>query len=87
MVRQDPLQFDLVLTDMNMPGMSGIDVAREVLALRPGLPVVITTGYVRASDVAVTREMGVRDVILKPDTIEELANLVARYLRADRGEG
>ena len=85
MVRQDPLQFDLVLTDMNMPGMSGIDVAREVGALRPDLPVVITTGYVRASDVAATRDIGVRDIILKPDTIEELANLVGRYLRAEKG--
>jgi PAS domain S-box-containing protein len=80
-VRQDAGQFDLVLTDMNMPGMSGIDVAREVMAIRRDLPVVITTGYVRAADVAVTREMGVRDLILKPDTIEELANIIARYLR------
>ncbi|MBB6095352.1 PAS domain S-box-containing protein [Povalibacter uvarum] len=81
LVKQDAAQFDLVLTDMNMPGMSGIDVAREVMAIRRDLPVVITTGYVRATDVAVTREIGVRDLILKPDTIEELANTIARYLR------
>jgi PAS domain S-box-containing protein len=79
-VEKDPQAFDLVLTDMNMPGMSGIDVAREVLALRPTLPVVITTGYVRASDVAATRSLGLRDLILKPDTIDELARLVARAL-------
>jgi CheY-like chemotaxis protein len=65
---------------MNMPGMSGIDVAREVLARRPTLPVVITTGYVRASDIAATRTLGIRDLILKPDTIDELASLVGRYL-------
>ena len=79
-VAKNPQDFDLVLTDMNMPGMSGIDVAREVLALRPTLPVVITTGYVRAVDVAATRSLGIRDLILKPDTIDELASLVARYL-------
>ena len=65
-----------------MPGLSGIDVARQVLAIRPDLPVLITTGYVRASDVAVTRELGVRDLILKPDTIEELGATVARYLQS-----
>ncbi len=79
-IDKDPQAFDLVLTDMNMPGMSGIDVAREVLARRPTLPVVITTGYVRASDVAATRSLGIRDLILKPDTIDELATLVERYL-------
>lgn len=79
-VAKNPQDFDLVLTDMNMPGMSGIDVARDVLALRPTLPVVITTGYVRAVDVAATRSLGIRDLVLKPDTIDELASLVARYL-------
>jgi len=81
-VRASPGGFDLVITDMNMPGLSGIDVARQVLAIRPDLPVLITTGYVRASDVAVTRELGVRDLILKPDTIEELGATVARYLQS-----
>ncbi len=84
-VDRDPQAFDLVLTDMNMPGMSGIDVAREILSRRPALPVVITTGYVRASDVAATRSLGIRDLILKPDTIDELASLVARYLRDPAG--
>ncbi|HEY5808768.1 MAG TPA: ATP-binding protein [Povalibacter sp.] len=76
----NPQSFDLVITDMNMPGMSGIDVARQVLEIRPELPVVITTGYVRSSDIAAIRDMGVRDLILKPDTIEELAAVVGRYL-------
>jgi PAS domain S-box-containing protein len=77
----NPQSFDLVITDMNMPGMSGIDVARQVLEIRPELPVVITTGYVRSSDIAAIRDMGVRDLILKPDTIEELAAVVGRYLQ------
>ena len=76
----DPYSFDLVVTDLNMPGMNGIDVAREVLAVRPDLPVVITTGYVRAADVATTRSLGIRELVLKPDTIEELARIVDRYL-------
>ena len=80
LVRQTPEAFDLVITDLNMPGMSGLDVARELLALRPALAIVITTGYVRTDDVAAARELGVRDVILKPDTIDELAAVVQKHL-------
>lgn len=42
----DPGGFDAVVTDLSMPGMSGLDLAREVLALRPGIPVLIATGYI-----------------------------------------
>lgn len=80
-VRRDPAAFDLIITDMNMPGMSGIDVAREMLALRSDLSIVITTGYVRSTDVALARSLGVRDLILKPDTIEDLAGIVGQYLQ------
>jgi PAS domain S-box-containing protein len=45
LVRQNPGAFDVVLTDLSMPGLSGTDVAREVLRIRPGLPVVLTSGY------------------------------------------
>ncbi|MGH8175883.1 MAG: ATP-binding protein [Steroidobacter sp.] len=79
-VRSAPQSFDLVITDLNMPGMSGLDVSRELLSIRRDLPVVITTGYVRAADAAAARELGVRDMILKPDTIDELAAIVQKFL-------
>jgi PAS domain S-box-containing protein len=44
-VRANPQAFDVVLTDLSMPGLSGTDVAREVMRIRPGLPVVLTSGY------------------------------------------
>jgi CheY-like chemotaxis protein len=44
-VRASPQGFDIVLTDFSMPGLSGTDVAREVARIRPGLPVVLTSGY------------------------------------------
>ncbi|MDA8164483.1 MAG: DUF3365 domain-containing protein, partial [Desulfobacteraceae bacterium] len=43
--RERPRDFDLVLTDMTMPGKTGEDVARELLVLRPGLPVILCTGF------------------------------------------
>ena len=61
-----------MVTDLSMPAMSGFDLAREILALRPGVPVVITSGFVRPADQETAQRLGVRDFILKPDTINQL---------------
>lgn len=45
-VRADPGRFDLLATDFSMPGISGLDVAVELVRLRPDLPVALTSGYV-----------------------------------------
>jgi PAS domain S-box-containing protein len=78
-VRADPSQFDLVVTDLNMPGMSGLDVAREVSRLRPDLPVVLASGYVTDELRAQALAAGVRQVIYKPNTVEELCDAVDRF--------
>lgn len=49
--RVDPYQFDLVVTDFNMPGTSGLQVAAQVMAIRPDISVVLTSGYVNAEPV------------------------------------
>jgi CheY-like chemotaxis protein/anti-sigma regulatory factor (Ser/Thr protein kinase) len=76
--RADPQSYDAVISDMSMPRMSGLDLAREVLGLRPDLPFVITTGYVRDSDAALARQLGVRAVLVKPDTMDALAAALER---------
>jgi CheY-like chemotaxis protein len=58
-------EFAVVLTDFNMPEMSGIDLARVLAQQRPGLPVVITTGYVSAGLRAEAQQIGVRQVLQK----------------------
>ena len=76
--RAHPQDFDLVVTDLAMPSMSGFDLARAVLALRPQLPVLMTSGYVRAEDEATAREIGIREVMLKPVTVAELGRVLGR---------
>ncbi len=49
--RTQPQDYDIVMTDLLMPDMSGFDLAREVLALRPNMPVLMTTGYIGGEDV------------------------------------
>jgi two-component system, cell cycle sensor histidine kinase and response regulator CckA len=75
-VRTDPTQFDLVVTDLNMPGTSGLEVAREVARLRPDLPVVLASGYITEELRRQVAETGVRQVIYKPNTVEELCAVV-----------
>ena len=75
-----PDEFDLVLTDLSMPGMSGIEFAQSVLALRPGTLVVIATGHIQDKDVEKARAAGVHEVIQKPNTLDEMSRTVNRLL-------
>lgn len=78
--RRAPARFDLVVTDLSMPGASGLDFARAVLAIRPEIPVVLTTGYIEPGDLDLAHDIGVREVILKPTTIEEMGRAFHRLL-------
>ena len=75
-----PQDYDLVLTDLSMPGMSGMEVSRRVLQIRPDIPVLLATGYVRNEDVQQARVIGIREVIWKPQTISEMGDLLAQQL-------
>ena len=85
MLRRDPHAFDLVLTDYNMPGMSGLDVAREIMAIRADLPVAIATGF--ADEVLRTRAAAaaVREIVPKPLSVDEFYATVERLLRTGSG--
>ena len=74
----DPAAFDLVVTDYNMPGMSGLDVARKVRLIRDDLPVVIASGFIDETLRAQARGAGVRELVFKANAIEDLCNAFAR---------
>ncbi len=76
----DPEAVDLLVTDHNMPGMSGLELAYEAGRLRPGLPVVVATGFVTDELKAIAATVGVRDVIYKPDTFAELGAAIRAAL-------
>jgi PAS domain S-box-containing protein len=75
-----PDRFDLVVTDMAMPRMSGIDFAQQVLAIRPDIPVLLASGYVRPEEVERAREAGIRKVIWKPSTLSEMGQIFREEL-------
>jgi two-component system, cell cycle sensor histidine kinase and response regulator CckA len=75
-LRADPTAYDLLLTDYNMPGMSGLDVAREVGALMPDLPVAIISGFIDETLREQAQRAGVRDLIFKADSVEVVCDSV-----------
>ena len=77
----DAPHFDLVLTDFNMPGLSGLEVARAIRDARPNLPVIVISGYITDELRARAAEVGVRDLIAKPHEVEELRDTVHRLLK------
>ncbi len=79
-LRAAPDSFDLVVTDQNMPDCSGLDLARLLLAVRPGLPLVICSGYVDPELHSRAAAAGVRAIVHKEYVVEELAATLARVL-------
>jgi PAS domain S-box-containing protein len=74
--RETPNAFDLVVTDHNMPGASGLDVAREIRAIRSDMPIAIISGYLSDDLIRKSSEIGVTEVVYKPNTIEELCQSI-----------
>ncbi len=74
----EPAAFDLMVTDYNMPGISGLDVAREARAIRADLPVVVVSGYVDETLRTQAAGTGVSELIYKADGVGELCAALAR---------
>ena len=72
--------FDLVITDLGMPGLSGWDVARAVKELRPGTPVAMVTGWSEQIDPGAAGSEGVDYLIAKPFRRQEIRVMVASAL-------
>jgi PAS domain S-box-containing protein len=80
----DPDRFDVVITDLSMPRLSGRDLAARMLQVRPQLPIILATGYIRPEDTKSARQMGIAELILKPNTVDGLGHLVHRILTERR---
>ena len=74
--RRRPQDYDVVVTDLALQGADGWTVAQDVLAVRPDLPVVITSGYVASHDQERARSLGVRGLVPKSESMEQLCRLL-----------
>ncbi len=82
--------IDVVVTDLSMPVMNGFDLVVALHGIRADVPVLMTSGYTREEDQQRAAQLGIGRIILKPDTVEELARELDQRcaeLRAERRSG
>jgi CheY-like chemotaxis protein len=80
MFRGNPEMFDLVITDMTMPNMTGKSLAKEMMVIRPEIPVILYTGFSEQIDENSAREMGIKAYLMKPIVMHDLAKTVREVL-------
>ncbi len=78
--RSEPQAFDLVITDMTMPNLTGDNLAVEMMKIRSNIPVILCTGYSKKISEKSAVEMGIRSLIYKPIVKADLARTVRKVL-------
>ncbi|MCF8085133.1 MAG: response regulator [Deltaproteobacteria bacterium] len=77
---EDPQAFDLIITDQTMPEMTGKELVREMLTIRPDLPIILCTGYSQQIDEKEAKAMGIRGFVTKPIVMREMAQTIREVL-------
>lgn len=80
--QNQPDDFDLVIADQTMPGMSGFDMARMMLQIRHDIPIILCTGYSALVDEQKAKSQGIREFALKPLNNSTIAGLIRKVLDA-----
>ena len=78
--RTQPRKFDLVITDMTMPNMTGVQLANEILKVRPDIPIILCTGYSEMIDEKNSKKFGIQAFLMKPVLLEEIARTIRKVL-------
>ncbi len=78
--RAGPDKFDLVITDQAMPNLTGIELSKELIQLRPDIPIILCTGFSETVSPEKAQTLGIRELILKPISRDQLAITVRKVL-------
>jgi PAS domain S-box-containing protein len=79
-VSADPKHFDMVITDFALPDVTGVELVRALRRIRADLPIVVTSGLIDSADADAVRQLGVRELLLKPSEFDELCAVIQRTL-------
>ena len=79
-----PNRFDLVITDMTMPKMTGDELSKEFLRIRPDIPIILCTGFSHAITEEEAKTMGIRAFVMKPILKDKIALTVNRVLHENK---
>jgi CheY-like chemotaxis protein len=78
--RKTPNKFDLVITDQTMPNKTGTQLTRELLRLRPDIPVILCTGFSETVNKENFRALGIRGFVMKPIVKNDIAKIIRKVL-------
>jgi PAS domain S-box-containing protein len=73
-------RFDLVITDMTMPNMTGVELATKLLEIRPDIPIILCTGFSDLTDVNKAKAIGIREFLMKPIVKDQIASSIRKVL-------
>jgi len=80
--RAQPDRFDLVITDQTMPNMTGVQLARELMRIRPDIPIILITGFSEIVPPEKAKKMGIREYLMKPVVTSNFGKAIRRALDA-----
>lgn len=78
--RKAPFKYDLVITDQTMPKMTGMELARELIRMQPNIPIILCTGFAAGLDEDKARDSGIRELLMKPVLLRQMADTVRKVL-------
>jgi PAS domain S-box-containing protein len=84
--RENPGDFALVITDMTMPGMTGVELSLEILKIKPGFPIILCTGFSELISEGEAKALGIRRFLMKPVFLDTLAGEIRTVLDASQSE-
>ena len=85
-IKADPNYFDLILTDLTMPGMSGLELSKEIKKLNPDLPIILCTGFNQGLTKEICESAGIMKMVMKPLTFSQLSDTVYNALNIGDSE-
>ncbi|MGV1099106.1 PAS domain S-box protein [Thiovibrio sp. JS02] len=83
--RNEPDSFDLIVTDYTMPNMTGGELARQMLAIRPDIPIILCTGFSEVFTEEKAKALGIKGYVMKPLSIHDLAQTCRSVLDSSKG--
>ncbi|MBW2576211.1 MAG: response regulator [Deltaproteobacteria bacterium] len=78
--RAGPDKFDLVITDMTMPNMTGVQLAPKLLEIRSDIPIILCTGFSEITDSNKAKALGIREFLMKPIVRDQIARTIRKVL-------
>jgi len=80
LLKEDPHRFDLVIIDQTMPEMTGVELAKEILSIKPDMPIIMCTGFSHLVDADKAKAVGIKAFAMKPLTKHEIARTIRQVL-------